>query len=214
MKKIKLSPSILSADFSKLGEQIKLVEPYSDYLHIDVMDGHFVPNITIGVPVVASIKKITKLPLDVHLMISEPEKFIESFANAGADLITVHAEVIKNAEIFDKIKSFGKQAGISLNPETSLRKIEKYLDKVDMVLVMSVNPGFSGQGFIDVTEKIKELRKKMPKLDIEIDGGINLQNAEKVIKAGANILVTGNAIFKAENPAETAKKFKELLDSL
>ncbi len=143
-------------------------------------------------------------------MISAPEKFVEAFAKAGADLITVHAEAIKNAEIFEKIKSFGKKAGISLNPGTPLQKIEKYLDKVDLVLVMSVNPGFGGQGFIDVTEKIKELRRKNPNLDIEIDGGINLQNVEKVINAGANILVAGNAVFKTENPAESAKKFKEL----
>lgn len=210
--KVKISPSILSADFSKLGEEIKKIENFADYIHVDVMDGHFVPNISIGVPVVKSLKKITNLPLDVHLMISEPEKFIEPFANAGSDLITVHVEAIKNAEIFEKIRGLGKKAGIALNPDTKLEKIEKYLDKVDMVIIMSVNPGFGEQEFIDITEKIKELRKKKPNLDIEVDGGINLENCEKAANAGANILVSGAGIFKTKKPEETIKKFKEILN--
>lgn len=208
--KIKLSPSILSADFSKLGEQMKLVEPVSDMFHVDVMDGHFVPNLTIGVPVVKSLRKITELQLDVHLMIDNPKEFIEPFANAGADMITVHVEVLKdNGSTIDKIHELGKKAGISLNPGTSLEMLDPYLDKVDLVLIMSVEPGFGGQGFIDVTDKIKELRSKY-KGDIMVDGGINLETGKKVVDAGANILVSGSFIFHSEDPAGTAKKLKEL----
>lgn len=218
--KLKLAPSILSADFSKLGEEIKAVEPYADYLHVDVMDGHFVPNISIGVPVVESLKDFTELPLDVHLMISEPEKFVEKFAGAGADIITIHAEIFRNPEAMEKIIEHIKlhaKAGVSINPATPLSRIEKVLDKVDLVLIMSVNPGFGGQGFIEsAVQKLKNLKKiKMQKksnFEIEIDGGIGLQNLQKVLDAGAEVVVSGSAIFHSENPAETAKKMRAILD--
>ncbi len=209
--KNKISPSILSANFANLQTDIKLIEPYADYLHVDVMDGHFVPNISIGVPVVKALKKITKLPLDVHLMIDNPEKFIEPFANAGADIITVHVEAITDSNIFDKIHALGKKAGISLNPETSSDLITPYFGKVDMVLVMSVNPGFAGQNFIDVTDKIKLIRESF-KRDIEVDGGIKLGNIKMVKDAGANVFVSGSGIFKTENPVETIKKMRELIN--
>ncbi len=209
--KNKISPSILSANFANLQTDIKLIEPYADYLHVDVMDGHFVPNISIGVPVVKALKKITKLPLDVHLMIDNPEKFIEPFANAGADIITVHVEAITDSNIFDKIHALGKKAGISLNPETSSDLITPYFGKVDMVLVMSVDPGFAGQNFIDVTDKIKLIRESF-KRDIEVDGGIKLGNIKMVKDAGANVFVSGSGIFKTENPVETIKKMRELIN--
>jgi len=205
----KVSPSILSADFSNLGTEIKKVESFSDMLHVDVMDGHFAPNITIGIPIIKSVKKATNLPLDIHLMIENPENLVEAFAQAGSDIITVHAEVIKGPEIFDKIRSLGKKAGVSINPDTPIEKITPYLDKVDMVLIMSVFPGFSGQEFIDVTEKIKNLRQHY-KGDIEVDGGINLETGKKVVEAGADILVAGSFIFKSEDPGKTAQDLKNL----
>lgn len=208
---MKIAPSILSADFANLGKEIKNIEPYADYIHIDVMDGHFVPNLTVGVPVVKSVKKITKLPLDVHLMIENPENFISAFAEAGADILVVHAEAISNSEIFEKIKSEEMKAGVSLNPDTPLEEIEPYLSEVDMVVVMSVNPGFSGQGFIDVTEKIKKLRNSFD-LDIEVDGGIKLHNIQEVADAGANVFVSGSGIFGTANPAETIRRMKEKIE--
>ncbi|MFO7872505.1 MAG: ribulose-phosphate 3-epimerase [Candidatus Undinarchaeales archaeon] len=209
--RMKISPSILSADFANLGEEIKNIEPYADYIHIDVMDGHFVPNLTVGVPVVKSVKKITKLPLDVHLMIENPENFVSAFAEAGADILVVHAETISSSEIFEKIKSEGMKAGVSLNPDTKLEEIEPYLSEVDMVVIMSVNPGFSGQGFIDVSKKIKKLRASFEG-DIEVDGGIKLHNIKDVADAGANVFVSGSGIFGTENPAETIRRMKEKIE--
>lgn len=201
--RIKIAPSILSADFSCLDKQIRKVEKAgADMLHIDIMDGHFVPNITIGPVVVKYIRKVTKLPLDVHLMIEEPQKFIEDFVKAGSDMITVHIETInaKRYPLYAKrLKSKGIKAGISLNPATSLSKIEPLLDTVDFVLIMSVNPGFSGQEFIpSVLPKIRELRSVFAG-DIAVDGGINDKVAKSVIKAGANILAAGSYIFGAKN---------------
>jgi len=201
--KIKIAPSILSADFSCLDRQINKVESAgADMLHIDVMDGHFVPNITIGPVVVKYIRRVTKLPLDVHLMIENPEKFIDDFVQAGGDMITVHIEAI-NAKRYmlyaKRLKSKGIKVGISLNPATPLSKIKPLLDIVDFVLVMSVNPGFSGQAFIpEVLPKIKELRSIFGG-DISVDGGVNDKVAGSIIKAGANILAAGSYIFGAMN---------------
>lgn len=201
--KIKIAPSILSADFGKINEEIKSVEAYADLIHVDVMDGHFVPNITIGAPVVAKLK--TKKPLDCHLMIENPEKYIEDFAAAGAWNITVHQEACSNLRrVIQQIKNCRVYAGVSLKPATPLHTIENILDKVDMVLLMTVNPGFGGQEFIaNVLPKIMRLRKIAPKLDIEVDGGINDRTAKQVIEAGANILVAGSYIFGAKNRKKT-----------
>ena len=197
MKKIQISPSILSADFSNLEKDIKKLETAgADMIHVDVMDGHFVPNITIGPPVIKALRSKTSLPFDVHLMIDPVHKYIKDFANAGADIITIHPEATPNLqESIDEIKSFKKKVGISLNPDTKIDIIEDYLDKVDLILIMSVYPGFGGQKFIsDVLEKIKSLKnlkdKKKLNFDIEVDGGINFLNAKKVLDAGANILVS------------------------
>lgn len=197
--KINIAPSILSADFGKLNEEIASVESYVDMLHVDVMDGHFVPNITIGPPVVACIR--TKLPLDLHLMIENPERYVEDFVKAGASSITVHQEACKHLHrVIQQIKSLGVKAAVSINPATPLEMIEEVLDDVDMVLVMSVNPGFGGQKFIDhVLAKVRELRKLKPDLDIQIDGGVNAETAKQCIEAGANILVAGSYIFGAKD---------------
>ena len=204
MKKIKISPSILSADFSKLGSEIQNLEKAkADLIHIDVMDGHFVPNITIGPEVINKLRKYTSLPFDVHLMISPVHNFIKSFADAGADIITIHPEATNDLESsIKKIKSYNKKVGISLNPETPLDKLNNVLDKIDLVLIMSVNPGFGGQKFIENTlNKIKKLRLKIDqlklKVEIEVDGGINFENSKSIIKAGADILVSGTTIFKS-----------------
>ncbi len=201
-KKI-LAPSILSADFARMGEEIEQVtEAGADVIHVDVMDGHFVPNITIGPPVVASLKKISRLPLDVHLMISEPDRYIKAFAEAGADWITVHVEAnLHLHRTIQKIKSMGKKAGAVLNPATSLTSLEYILDDLDLVMVMSVNPGFGGQSFIPSSlEKVKKLKEMINgrKLHtgIEIDGGVSEENIEEISKAGANIFVAGSAVFK------------------
>ena len=206
MKKIQISPSILSADFSNLEKEIKKLETAgADMIHVDVMDGHFVPNITIGPPVIKALRNKTSLPFDVHLMISPVHKYIKDFANAGADIITIHPEATPNLqESIDEIKSFKKKVGISLNPDTKIDIIEDYLDKVDLILIMSVYPGFGGQKFIsDVLEKIKSLKnlkdKKKFNFDIEVDGGINFSNFKSVIDAGANVLVSGTTIFKENN---------------
>ncbi len=201
MNIIKIAPSILSADFSCLGNEIKRVEAAgADLLHIDVMDGHFVPNITIGPQVVSDIRKITRLPLDVHLMIKNPGKFIDIFADAGSDMLTVHIETVSSSQlsaISCQLKKRGVKFGISLNPGTPLAKIIKILPKVDFVLIMSVNPGFGGQEFIpSALKKIKQLRAIFEK-DISVDGGINALNAKKILEAGANILAAGSYIFKA-----------------
>ncbi|MFC1970182.1 ribulose-phosphate 3-epimerase [Chloroflexota bacterium] len=202
---IKLAPSILSADFARLGEQVAEVSKAgADYIHVDVMDGHFVPNITIGAPVVASIRPVTSLPLDVHLMIEHPERYISEFAKAGADIITVHVEACPHLHSAIKsIKELGVKAGVSLNPATPLSSIEEIIPHVDLILIMSVNPGFGGQSFIPATlPKITNLRKILNdrKLDaeLEVDGGVTADNAPGIVKAGANVLVAGNSIFKAK----------------
>ena len=206
MSAIKISPSILSADFAKLGEAIlALTNAGADLIHVDVMDGHFVPNITIGPEVIKDLRKYTKLPFDVHLMISSVNKHIKSFASSGADIITFHPEATSNIlETIKLIKSFNKKVGVSLNPETKIEKVLPLLEKIDLVLIMSVNPGFAGQKFIkNVLEKVKKIRdeisKKKLNVDIEIDGGINFENAQDAIKAGANILVSGSTIFQSNN---------------
>ena len=206
MKKIKISPSILSADFSQLGNEIKrLEEGGADMIHVDVMDGHFVPNLTIGPPVIKALRKQCDLKFDVHLMISPVHKYIESYADAGADIITIHPEATDNLEAsILKIRELNKKVGVSLNPESKIDLIRGFLDKIDLILIMSVNPGFGGQKFMpEVLEKIKELKKIQNDnnldFDIEIDGGINFDNCKDAIKAGANILVSGTTIFKENN---------------
>ena len=206
MKKIQISPSILSADFSQLGNEIKrLEEGGADMIHVDVMDGHFVPNLTIGPPVIKALRKKCSLKFDVHLMISPVHKYIEAYSNAGADIITIHPEATENLkESILKIKSLNKKVGISLNPESKIDLIKNLLNEIDLVLIMSVNPGFGGQKFMpEVLKKIKELKKiqKLENLDfdIEIDGGINFDNCKAAIDAGANILVSGTTIFKSND---------------
>ena len=203
MKKILISPSILAGDFSQLGKDIqKLEDAGADMIHVDVMDGHFVPNITIGPPVIKSLRKYTDLPFDVHLMISPVHKYIEDFSKAGSDIITIHPEATENVkDSIDLIKSLGKKVGLSLNPDTPIDKIEKYLDQIDLVLVMTVYPGFGGQKFISkVLNKIKNLKnikdENKFRFDIEVDGGVNFENNKLAIEAGANILVSGTTIFK------------------
>ena len=206
MKKIKISPSILSADFSQLGNEIKrLEEGGADLIHVDVMDGHFVPNLTIGPPVIKALRKYTKIPFDVHLMISPVHKYIKDYADAGANIITIHPEATTNLmESIDHIKKLNKKVGVSLNPDTETNIIIDYLDKIDLVLIMSVFPGFGGQKFIpEVVEKIKQLneikKRRNLSFDIEVDGGINFSNSKTVVNAGANILVSGTTIFKENN---------------
>ena len=216
MANIKISPSILSADLSKLGIEIKNLEnANADLIHIDVMDGHFVPNITIGPEVISKLRKHTSLPFDVHLMISPVHNFIKEFAEAGADIITIHPEATNNlVESIKKIKSYNKKAGISLNPKTSVEKVLPVLNLIDLVLIMSVNPGFGGQKFMKETlEKVKILRKEIDskklKVQIEIDGGINFENSKMAIDAGVDILVSGTTIFK-ENGGNLKKNIQLL----
>ena len=206
MKKIQISPSILSADFSQLGAEIKKLEDGgADMIHVDVMDGHFVPNLTIGPPVIKALKKNCSLQFDVHLMISPVHKYIEDYARAGADIITIHPEATDNLkESILKIKNLNKKVGVSLNPESKIDLINDLLDQIDLVLIMSVNPGFGGQKFMpEVLDKIKKLKKIQNELnidfDIEIDGGINFNNCKEAIKAGANILVSGTTVFKSND---------------
>ncbi|MDC1032583.1 ribulose-phosphate 3-epimerase [Candidatus Pelagibacter sp.] len=219
MKKIKISPSILSADFSQLGQEIKkLEEGGADLIHVDVMDGHFVPNLTIGPPVIKALKKHCSIKFDVHLMISPVHKYIEAYSDAGADIITIHPEATDDLSAsISKIKELKKKAGVSLNPETKVDVIKDYLEQIDLVLIMSVNPGFGGQKFMpEVLNKIKELKKiqkdKNINFDIEIDGGINFENSKMAIAAGANILVSGTTIFKSNSG--DVKKNIELLKSV
>jgi len=216
MKNIQISPSILSADFSQLGNEIKRLEDGgADLIHVDVMDGHFVPNITLGPPVIKTLRNYTKLPFDVHLMISPVHKYIESFANAGSDIITIHPEATDNLmESISLIKKLKKKVGVSLNPDTEITVVEKCLENIDLILVMSVYPGFGGQKFIpDVIKKIIKLdnlkREKNFKYDIEVDGGINFSNSKEIIKAGANILVSGTTIFR-ENNGDIKKNIETL----
>jgi ribulose-phosphate 3-epimerase len=214
---IKIAPSILSADFARLGEEIREAEKAgADLIHVDVMDGHFVPNITIGPPVVKAIKKVATLPLDVHLMIEEPDKYIEDFVRAGSDSITIHAEAsIHLHRSIRFIRDQGARVGVSLNPATPLDELDFILPEIDMVLLMSVNPGFGGQQFIpQVLDKIKILKsmikKQKNKIEIEVDGGVNTNNAGDVIKAGTDILVMGSAFFHAENYREVIEAVRKV----
>ena len=215
MNTVKIAPSILSADFSCLAEEIaKIDKAGADFVHIDVMDGHFVPNLTFGAPVVAAIRKVTKLPFDVHLMVANPQDFIDPFAKAGADILTVHAETAPHLHrLIQNIKEKGKKAGVSLNPSTPLAIIEEVLADVDMVLIMSVNPGFGGQQFIPgAVNKIARLKTMLAErnltVDIEVDGGINAATARQVVAAGANILVAGSAVYGAPDIAQAIKAIR------
>ncbi|KAA0004881.1 MAG: ribulose-phosphate 3-epimerase [Thermoplasmata archaeon] len=202
-----VAPSLLSADFSKLGEEIKAVEPYADWIHLDIMDGHFVPNITIGAPVVKSIRKVTMLPFDAHLMISEPEKYYMDFVKAGADIITVHAEATHS--LYRLVKEIKKhcKVGVALNPATSLSTVENILDEIDLLLIMTVEPGFGGQKFIDgMVKKIRKARKMFDGY-ISVDGGINGDSVKKVKRAGVDVVVAGSYIFGS-------KSYKKAIESL
>lgn len=205
-----LSPSLLAADFVNMERDIRKVEAGgAQYLHVDVMDGHFVPNINFGPVMVQALKKVSDLVLDVHLMISEPMKYAEDFLKAGADIITVHAETKPDiVSLLELTKKYNKKLAIAINPPTDISEIEPYLDYVEMALIMTVNPGFGGQKFIkDCIEKIRYVRAKKPDIDIQVDGGINLENLSDVISAGANVIVAGSSVFNTDDPAETCKEF-------
>ena len=213
---VRIAPSILSADFARLGEEVQAVDKAgADWIHIDVMDGHFVPNITIGPDIVRALRPHSDLPFDVHLMISPVHDFIKNFAEAGADIITIHPEATDDlVSSIKKIKSFNKKAGVSLNPKTSIEKVLPFLNLIDLVLIMSVNPGFGGQKFMPETlEKVKILRKEIDskklKTQIEIDGGINIENSKIAIKAGVDIIVSGTTVFK-ENGGDLKKNIQLL----
>ncbi|MDY0291405.1 MAG: ribulose-phosphate 3-epimerase [Desulfuromonadaceae bacterium] len=203
---VKISPSILSADFARLGEEVQAVEQAgADYIHVDVMDGHFVPNITIGAPVVKALRPVTSLPLDVHLMIENPDKYIPDFASAGADIITVHQEAVPHLHrTIQLIHSLGKRAGVSLNPATPVDTLELILAEVDMVLLMTVNPGFGGQSFIPFTlKKIARMRSMIERsgrnIELEVDGGVKAENIAEIAKAGADVFVAGSAVFNGKD---------------
>ena len=202
--KVKISPSILASDYANLQSELERIST-SDLIHVDVMDGHFVPNISIGAPVTAACKKVCDVPFDVHLMISNPLDYAEDFAKAGADIICFHSECDSDTEeTINKILSLGKKAGLAIKPATPIDEVVKYLDKLSMVLVMTVEPGFGGQSFMESTmPKVKAIRKINPDIDIEVDGGINAETIKIAAKAGANVFVAGSAVFKSENPAET-----------
>lgn len=215
---IKLSPSILSADFSNLSDEINKIEiGGADYIHIDVMDGHFVPNITIGPPVIKSLRKISNITFDVHLMIENPDLYIDDFYNAGADIITVHYEACRHLHrTIQKIKSLGLKAGVALNPATPISVLSDIIYDIDMVLIMSVNPGFGGQSLIsNVKYKFSELKEMISKkdlnIDIEIDGGVNLDNIDEIIQWGANVIVVGSAIYSGNNALQNTKDFKSIM---
>lgn len=207
---LKISPSILASDYANLQSELDRIST-SDMIHIDVMDGHFVPNISIGAPVVAACKKVCNVPFDVHLMISNPLDYAEDFAKAGADIICFHTECDSDTEqTIDKILSLGKKAALAIKPATPIDEVVKYLDKISMVLVMTVEPGFGGQSFMESTmPKIEAIRKINPDIDIEVDGGINVDTVKIAAKAGANVFVAGSAVFKSENPAETIALLKK-----
>ncbi len=213
---IKIAPSILSADFSRLGDEVKAVEDAgADWIHVDVMDGHFVPNITIGPPVVESLRKVTKLPLDVHLMIEHADCYVKSFVEAGADILTVHVEACPHLHsTVQHIKELGARAGVVLNPSTPLNSLEEILCDIDMVLIMSVNPGFGGQEFIPSTiDKIANLRDIMDQfeheIELEVDGGVKTSNVGDIKEAGANIIVAGSAVFGSNDYKKTIKQLRE-----
>lgn len=215
---IKIAPSILSADFSKLGEEVKSIEVHgADMVHIDVMDGMFVPNITFGMPIIKSIRNTTKLPFDVHLMIEKPDRYIEDFVKAGADIITVHYEADKHIDrTINYIKSFGVKAAVALNPGTPVSNIKDLIPELDMVLIMSVNPGFGGQKYIKYSSnkirEVKELKDKLnPDLLIQVDGGVDATNIHEVVQSGANVIVAGSAVFKNNNVEENIKNLREAL---
>ncbi|WP_296969366.1 ribulose-phosphate 3-epimerase [uncultured Eubacterium sp.] len=207
---LKISPSILASDYANLQSELDRIST-SDMIHIDVMDGHFVPNISIGAPVVAACKKVCNVPFDVHLMISNPLDYAEDFAKAGADIICFHTECDSDTEqTIDKILSLGKKAALAIKPATPIDEVVKYLDKISMVLVMTVEPGFGGQSFMESTmPKIEAIRKINPDIDIEVDGGINADTVKIAAKAGANVFVAGSAVFKSESPAETIALLKK-----
>ncbi len=213
---VKIAPSILSADFAKLGEDVNAAEKAgADWIHVDVMDGHFVPNITIGPLVVSAVKKIAKAPLDVHLMIENPDLYVKEFADCGSDIITIHEEATVHLHrSVQNIKECGVKAGVSINPATPVSNIELVLPYVDLVLIMSVNPGFGGQSFIpEALEKIRELKKmivdKNLNVEIEVDGGVKTDNVAEVVKAGADIVVMGSAFYNSPDYAETVKTVRE-----
>lgn len=214
-----LAPSILAADFAVLGEQIKAVEKAgAKYLHFDVMDGMFVPSISFGMPVLQSIRKLSDMVYDVHLMIEKPERYVEVFAEYGADIITVHVETIENEEVLKKIRSLGVKVGLSINPETPIERIFPYLEWIDMALVMTVHPGFGGQKYIKAcTDKIRtlynEINERALDVDIEVDGGLFSETIEEAVKAGANVIVAGSAVFN-ENPYESVKQLLSMLESI
>ena len=217
MKQIKISPSILSADFARLGEQVCEAEAAGvEYIHVDVMDGKFVPNITIGPLIVDALRKVTELPLDVHLMIENPEFFLEDFAKAGANIITVHQETCPHLRgTIQQIHKLGVRAGVSINPTTPVESLEQIIEEIDLVLVMSVNPGFGGQKFIEGTyRKVSKLKELITKANvdtkIEIDGGVTSENAANLIECGADVLVAGSFVFKSENPTKTIADLKNI----
>jgi ribulose-phosphate 3-epimerase len=218
----KLAPSILSADFSELGEALQLcAEGGAHYIHVDVMDNQFVPNLTIGPPVVKSLRPLSQKYMDIHMMVIEPEKLVEPFAKAGADVITFHIEAAeKPQEVIDLIRASGKDVGLSLKPKTPVADIEPFLDQIDLLLIMSVEPGFGGQGYVDgSTERVAEIKQLLiekclkDRVKIEVDGGIKLHNAKEVLDAGADILVVGSEVFKAEDPVGMMRSFYELANS-